>query len=254
MVVIAAYDEADNIAAVVDEIPRVACGLTVSTLVVDDGSRDGTADVARARGAYTCVPAHNRGQGAALRLGYRLARERGADYVVTLDADGQYDPAEIPLVLDPVVRGVADFVTGSRRLGRAETTDDLRRFGVVVFAALVSALTRTRLTDTSFGLRAMRAEVTAAVTLQQPQYQAAELLIGVLARGYRVREVATTMRQRSSGTSKKGGNLLYGVRYARVVMGTWLRERRAARATPAPVVAAEITSGEAPAPDASSGR
>jgi glycosyltransferase involved in cell wall biosynthesis len=246
VVVIAAYDEADNIAAVVDEIPQVACGLEVSTLVVDDGSRDGTAEVARAHGAYTCVPARNRGQGAALRLGYRLARERGADYVVTLDADGQYDPAEIPLVLDPVVRGHADFVTGSRRLGRAETTDDLRRVGVVVFATLVSALTGTRLTDTSFGLRAMRADVTAAVTLRQPQYQASELLIGVLARGYRVREVATTMRRRSSGTSKKGGNLLYGGRYARVVIGTWLRERRAARATPAPV-----TSGEAPAPDVS---
>jgi glycosyltransferase involved in cell wall biosynthesis len=166
----------------------------------------------------------NRGQGAALRLGYRVAREHGAQYLLTTDADGQYDTADFPAVLAPVVEGRADFVTGSRRLGRQHTHDRFRRLGVHVFAWLVSALVGQYVTDTSFGLRAMRADVTAAVTLDQPQYQSSELMIGVFSHGFRVLEVPATMHLRTAGSSKKGRNLVYGARYARVVLGTWWRE------------------------------
>ena len=123
-----------------------------------------------------------------------------------------------------MVEGRADFVTGSRLLGHQHTHDLVRRTGVHVFAWVVSALVGVRVTDTSFGLRAMRAEVTASVTLNQPQYQSSELLIGVLSHGYRVLEVPATMHVRSAGASKKGRNLVYGSRYARVVLGTWWRE------------------------------
>jgi glycosyltransferase involved in cell wall biosynthesis len=224
-VVIAAYNEQQALGGVLDAMPATVEGWPVSVIVVDDGSVDATAQVARDRGVYTVVPGRNRGQGAALRLGYRIAREGGADYIATLDADGQYDPAELRTVMLPVLRGEADFVTGSRRLGREETTDNLRRAGVRFYAWLVSALTRQRITDTSFGLRAMRATVTSTVTLAQPQYQSSELLIGALAHDFRVVEVPTTMRERAAGESKKGHNLLYGFRYGRVVLGTWVRER-----------------------------
>ena len=173
----------------------------------------------------------NRGQGAALRLGYHLAAERGARFIVTTDADGQYDLAELPVLLAPVVDGEADFVTGSRRLGANGSTDPVRRLGTRVFAALVSVLTGHRVTDTSFGFRAMRAEIPATVTLTQPQYQSAELLVGVLRRGYRVAERPMTMRRRGQGRSKKGNNLVYGARYARVVLGTWWRERKTSRSS-----------------------
>jgi hypothetical protein len=223
--VMAAYNEQDALGAVLAELPEHIDGAAVRVIVVDDGSSDATAQVARERGVYVVQPGINRGQGAALRLGYRIAREGGAQVIATTDADGQYDPAELPTVVLPVLRGEADFVTGSRRLGREETTDSLRRAGVRFYAWIVSVLTRQRITDTSFGLRAMRPEVTATVTLSQPQYQSSELLIGALAHGFRVVEVPTTMRQRAAGESKKGNNLLYGFRYGRVVMGTWLRER-----------------------------
>ncbi|WP_283134073.1 glycosyltransferase family 2 protein [Rhizohabitans arisaemae] len=228
-VVIAAYNEAEGIGTVADAIPARVCDLDVATVVVVDGAKDDTATVAVKHGALVCDVPVNRGQGAALRLGYRLARECGASYIVTTDADGQYDPAEIERVLAPVVRDEADFVTGSRRLGRQETDDAVRHLGVRVFAAIVSLLTRRRITDTSFGLRAMRAEVTGSVELRQPQYQSSELLIGVISRGYRVVEVPATMRIRSAGRSKKGNNLVYGYRYARVVMATWWRERPSGR-------------------------
>lgn len=226
-VVMAAYREEGSIGDVVSAIPAMVCGLATDTIVVVDGSDDDTAEIARKHGALVCDVPVNRGQGAALRLGYALARAGGASYIVTIDADGQYDPAEIETVLAPVVAGEADFVTGSRRLGRQETDDVVRHLGVRVFAWVMSALSGQRITDTSFGLRAMRAEVTGEVRLLQPQYQSAELLIGVIARGHRVREVPGSMLRRTAGQSKKGHNLLYGFRYARVVGGTWWRERRA---------------------------
>lgn len=232
-IVIAAYNEEAGIGGVVRAIPPVIEGIPTATVVVVDGSTDDTAAEARKAGALVCDVPVNRGQGAALRLGYRIAREGGAEYIVTTDADGQYDPADIPRILAPVLRGEADFATGSRILGRQETHDRIRRLGVHVFARLISWMTGQRITDTSFGLRAMRAEVTGAVELRQPQYQASELLIGVISRGYRVTEVPATMRLRVAGTTKKGGNLVYGYRYSRVVLGTWLRERRRRVSSPA---------------------
>ncbi|WP_308016923.1 glycosyltransferase family 2 protein [Saccharopolyspora sp. 6V] len=228
VVLIAAYDEQDALGAVLDGMPAESCGLDVDTLVVVDGATDDTAEVALRHGALTCVAPRNRGQGAALRLGYRLAAERGARYLVTTDADGQYDIAELPELLQPLIDDEADFVTGSRTLGRTESTDLVRRAGTHVFAWLVSALTRQKITDTSFGFRAMKIEVPNSVRLEQRQYQSSELLVGVLARGYRVLEKPMTMLVRAAGQSKKGGNLLYGYSYAKVVLGTWLRERRSA--------------------------
>ena len=99
-------------------------------------------------------------------------------------------------------------------------------FSDLAYLSVVSALTGQRVSDTTFGLRAMRAELTAVVRLEQPQYQASELLIGVIARGYRVLELPATIRKRKVGESKKGQNLFYGARFTRVVLRTWWRERR----------------------------
>src|SRR5215831_3936791 len=102
-IVIAAYNEAGAIGPVVEALPEQVCGLATATIVVADGCADGTAKEAMTAGAMVCDVPVNRGQGAALRLGYRLARDGGATYIVTTDADGQYNPAEIERVLAPVV-------------------------------------------------------------------------------------------------------------------------------------------------------
>jgi hypothetical protein len=233
VLLIAAYNEEDGIGRVLDEVPAECLGLAIAPLVVVDGASDGTARRAREHGALVCEVPVNRGQGAALRLGYHLARTGGAEYIVTTDGDGQYDLAELPRLLEPLVAGRADFVTGSRALGANESTDRVRRLGTLVFAALVTLLTGHRVTDTSFGFRAMRAELTGRVRLTQPQYQSSELLVGALSRGYRVVERPMTMRRRSAGSSKKGNNLVYGARYARVVLSTWVRERNTTRSSTA---------------------
>jgi glycosyltransferase involved in cell wall biosynthesis len=230
-IVIPAFNEEPTVAEVVREIPTSAAGLAVEVIVVVDGARDETAREALSAGALVCDVQVNRGQGAALKLGYWLARVRGAQIICTIDADGQYEPHEIAAVVQPILDGTADFVSGSRVLGTELTTDRTRHLGVLVFGAILSLLTRHRITDPACGLRAMKAEVTAAVTLEQPQYQASELQISAALNGYRLGEVPTTMRDRgvhATGT-KKGGNFGYGVRFARAALHTWWRDRKAAR-------------------------
>lgn len=233
VVVIPAYNEAEAIGGVLDAIAERACDLHVDTVVVDDGSSDGTAEVVAAHGAHVVTLGRNCGQGAAFKVGYRVGREHGARYLVTLDADGEWDPADVPTVLAPVVGGEADLVLGSRVLGSAESEDAFRRAGVGVFAALVRRLTGVAVTDTSSGLRAMRSEVTATVRLEQPQYQSSELLLGAIYQGYRIAERPTVQRRRAAGHTKKGHNVTYGLRYARVILRTWRRERRSAAPAPA---------------------
>jgi glycosyltransferase involved in cell wall biosynthesis len=225
---VCAYEEEANIGAVLATMPTEACGLGVTTLVVVDGGSDRTDRVAKDSGAVTFVLGQNLGHGYALRVGYALCVELGAQYVVTLDADGQNDPTEIPLMLQPLVDDEADFVVASRVLGRDTTTDRFRKAGVRVFSLLVSVMGHTKLTDTSNGYRALRVSMLddIAYRLVQPQYQTAELLIIAMKRGWRVTERPTLWLPRSSGTTKKGKNWLFGLRYSRVVLGTWWRVRK----------------------------
>ena len=225
---VCAYEEEANIGAVLAAMPEEACGLPVTTLVIVDGGSDATDKVARESGAVTFVLRENQGHGYALRVGYALCIELGARYAVTLDADGQNDPAEIPVMLQPLVDDEADFVVASRVLGRDTTTDRTRKAGVRVFSWLLSAIGRTKLTDTSNGYRALRVSMLddIAYRLVQPQYQTAELLIIAMRRGWRVTERPTVWFPRASGTTKKGKNWLFGFRYGRVVAETWWRMRK----------------------------
>lgn len=227
---ICAYQEEGNIGAVLAAMPQAACGLALSTLVIIDGGDDHTDRVASDAGAITVVLSENLGHGYALRVGYTLAIELGAQYVVTLDADGQNDPVEIPVMLQPLIDDEADFVVGSRRLGQDTTTDLFRKAGVRVFSWVMSAMGGTRLTDTSNGYRALRVLMLDDVVhrLTQSQYQTAELLIVCQRRGWRVAERPTCWLPRTSGTTKKGKNVLFGLRYGRVVLTTWWRERKEA--------------------------
>ena len=159
VVVIAAYHERDNIGGVVQSLPSELCGLPVSVLVVVDGEEDGTAEIVRKLGQFCAIAPVNRGQGAALRLGYRLAGQGGARYLITADADGQSDPDDLAVVLQPVVDNLADFVSGSRTLGRSESKDAVRTAGIRFFSLLISVLTGTKVTDTANPIRAMRADL-----------------------------------------------------------------------------------------------
>jgi glycosyltransferase involved in cell wall biosynthesis len=232
-VVIPAYNEEPTVAEVVRGIPREIAGKPVEVIVVVDGSDDRTAEEARAAGALVCDIPINRGQGLIFMLGYWLAYKRGSEFIATTDADGQYDETEFDRVLEPIIAGRADFVNGSRRLGTELTTDPVRHAGVIFFGGLVSLLVRQRITDPASGIRAFRTVIPRTVKLEQTQYQTSELLVATAMNGFRIAEVATTMRDRPEGATltKKGPNLLYGLRFARAILMTYARELRRKRSS-----------------------
>jgi glycosyltransferase involved in cell wall biosynthesis len=228
VVLFAAYEEEGNIGMVLDKMPTSIDGQAFTTLVVVDGGTDKTADICRNYPEVVVIEfPTNLGHGVALQVGYRFCIDRGAKYVVTIDADGQNDPIEIPHIIQPLLDDESDFVVASRRLGVDNTSDKFRKVGVPFFSFMMNRMTGAHLTDTSNGYRALRVSMLADVIdrLEQEQYQTAELLITCLKRGWRVSEVPTQWYPRHSGTTKKGKNLLFGFRYTRVVLATWWRER-----------------------------
>lgn len=222
-IVIPAYNEADNIGYVLDQIPDEVCGLPTAILVVDDGSRDGTEEVAAAHGATVARHVVNRGGGAALRTGYRLMVDAEAAIVVTLDADGQHLPSEMPLLVQPVLDGEVDMAHGSRVLGHAEANHYARELGIVFFNRFVSFITRTHVTDCSNGYRAVRTSVLPQLVLKQEQFHTSEFMIEAIKRGVPAKEVPVTVEARLHGHSKKPAVFRYGVGFANAILRTWMR-------------------------------
>ena len=227
LVVIPAYNEAEALPAVLDEVPPTVAGIATRVLVVDDASRDATRRVALEHGAHVVSHPVNGGQGSALQTGYLIAERLGVEIVVTLDADGQHVPAEMERLVGPIVADEADFVVGSRRSGtyeREEGTDSTaRNVGIGVFTRLINVLGGTEVTDVANGYRAIRANRLAEIVFTEDQFHNPELLLGAARAGLRIREVPVTIRVRSAGTSKKGGTLRYGYGFLRVIVRSWLR-------------------------------
>lgn len=221
-VVIPAYDEEASIARVLSLIPDEISGLKVEKVVVSDGSNDATESAARRHGALVVCRDLRRGQGAALALGYRIALVRGADVVATVDADGQYDPQELPRLIEPILDGTADVVHGSRVLGAYEQPLLGRSQGLKVFALLTSWMTRTEITDPASGFRAFTADALRILKFRENQFHASEVTVAAVKSGLRVREVSCTFNKRLAGSSKKPHLLRYGYGYARSLLRTWL--------------------------------
>ncbi|HEU4462347.1 MAG TPA: glycosyltransferase family 2 protein [Solirubrobacterales bacterium] len=222
-ILIPAYNEAENIGVVLGQIPPAVCGLGAEVLVVDDGSRDGTGDVAAEHGAAVARHVTNRGGGAALRTGYRLMVESGAEIVVTLDADGQHRPDEMERLVQPILDGEVEMAHGSRVLGHADRNHFARELGIVFFNRLVSFITRTHVTDCSNGYRAVRTKVLPQLVLRQEQFHTSEFMIEAIKRGIPAKEVPITVDQRLHGHSKKPAALRYGAGFANAIVRTWLR-------------------------------
>jgi len=222
-VVIPAYNEEDNIGQVLPRIPQSVCGIGTAVLVVDDGSRDATGEIAREHGAAVARHATNLGGGAALRTGYRLMVDSGARIVVTLDADGQHRPEEMERLVGPIADGTVDVAHGSRVLGTAEPNHVAREMGIVFFNRLVSLITRTKVSDCSNGYRAVRASVLPQLVLRQEQFHTSEFMLEAIKRGVPATEVPVTVDRRIHGHSKKPAVVRYGLGFTNAIVRTWLR-------------------------------
>lgn len=217
VVVIPARDEASTVAAVVRAVPP----WVREVVVADNGSRDGTADVARAAGARV-VLAERPGYGSACRAA--LDAMEGDPVVAFLVADGSDDPLELPRVVDPVLAGEADLVVGSRARGFTEpgAMPPAQRVGNAVCAVALSARYRRAVTDVG-PFRAMRRRALLALGLRDLRYGwTVEMLIKAERAGLRVREVPVAWRRRRGGSPKVAGTVA-GTLGASAAMLRWIR-------------------------------
>ena len=221
--VMAALNEADSITGVLASLPSSLGGLPVRVVVVDDGSTDETAILAAKSGAIVARHDRNLGQGDGLRTGFALALKLGASVVVTMDADGQHDPADLPHLVGPIVADEADYVQGSRFLGRYDDAGGARHAGIRGFTTLINVLAGTEITDCTNGFRAIRASGLAQMRLVEDRFSAAEIIFEAAAHDLRLLEVPVHIRRRESGESRKPRGLGYPSGYLGVIIRSWVR-------------------------------
>ena len=201
LAVVPALNEEATIGLVIDEIRAFDQGFDV--VVVDDGSTDRTAGIAADRGAYVVRLPFNLGIGGAVQTGYRFAFEHSYDIAVQIDGDGQHDPSQLPAILGPVLAGEADLCVGSRFAGgRGYRSSFTRRVGIRLFARVVSAVVRQKVTDTTSGFRAVNRKGIALFAADYPHdYPEVEATVMCVKHKLTLREVPVEMRERGGGAS-----------------------------------------------------
>ncbi len=201
MLFMPAHNEEQTVGACVERVPETVCGHPVQVLVIDDGSSDSTSERARAAGAEVYQESQNRGLGAAVRRGLAMSVERDAVAVAFCDADGEYAPEELDVLIAPILEGKADYVVGSRFAGRIDHMMPHRRFGNRVLTLLLSVITRRRITDGQTGYRALSQRAAADAEVIHDFNYAQVMTLDLLAKGYSYLEVPITYRFRSTGES-----------------------------------------------------
>lgn len=213
--VVPAYDEAETVGPVIEGTkPHVE-----RVVVVDDGSTDGTAAVAREHGASVIEHAVNTGVGGAVRTGYRYAIEHGFEFVVQIDADGQHDPAQIPGLL--AAAEDSDMVIASRYLNESHREYSwLRNLGIRFFTGLVNRLGGVEITDVTSGFRVYRVSALRTILHRSDAHWAVEQTLEAAKRGHRIAEVSVEMPVREAGTSQFTIDtfLFYPARMADVIL------------------------------------
>jgi len=200
--VIPVHDEAATVGDVVRRLPAVACGRPVRTIVVDDGSTDGSAALAAAAGAAVVAQPGNLGLGAAVRRALAEASALDPACVVYLDADGEYAPEELELLAAPVLAGRADYVVGSRFAGGARRMRVHRSAGNRLLTRWVRWMTRRRdLTDGQSGYRAFSPAAAASAEIVHDYNYAQVLTLDLLGKGFAYAEVPITYAFRTTGSS-----------------------------------------------------
>lgn len=196
--VIPAYNEESTIADIVKRTKEYVD----EVIVVNDGSTDDTAQIADDAGAFVYSNEYNMGLGTTMKNGLKNAKRLKADIVVTIDADGQYIPEEIPLILEPIKNLEADLVLGIRSKGDGSKMNLINRIGNKVFTWAVNRFARLHLSDTQTGFRAIRREVIEEIKITSDFTYTQELVIRCAEEGFRIEEVPITFLKRKKGSSR----------------------------------------------------
>lgn len=207
LIIIPAYNEAGGIAGVVASI-RASVGADIDIVVINDGSHDNTAAIARSAGALVVSHPFNMGYGVAIQTGYKFAAARRYEYLVQIDGDGQHDPACIATLLQELKSGEVDLVLGSRFLAAGSYRPPLaRRAGMLFFGTLVSLLIGKPISDPTSGFQAFNRSVIEYFTSDAfpCDYPDADVLLMLGLAGFSIREIPVRMYANSEGKSMHSG-------------------------------------------------
>lgn len=201
LIIVPAYNEEQSLPGVIEDLRRHVPDADI--LVVDDGSLDRTAEVVRKAGVRVAVLPFNLGIGGAMQTGYQFARSKGYDIAIQFDGDGQHMAAEITLLLEPLRKGQADIVVGSRFLKRGEYRSPFfRKIGIWVFSKVLSAILGMQVTDTTSGFRAGNRRVIEFFSRVYPDdYPEVESMVLLHRAGLAIAEAPVRMRDRTAGRS-----------------------------------------------------
>ena len=231
VIMIPALNEARAIGGVIDAIPReVGAPAEIKVIVIDDGSTDETGQIAREKGAAVLRHSRTMGLGSSFAHGLERALEEGADLVVNIDADGQFDPQDIPKLIQPILEDRADFVTATR-FARKDLVPDMpwvKKWGNTQMRRLVNFVTGgTPLSDVSCGFRAYNIQAALNLHLSGSFTHAHETIIDLARKGLRLVEVPLKVRgERAHGESRMAKSVLvYGLRAGGMVLRALCRTR-----------------------------
>ena len=211
-----ACNEEKHIEEVVNSLEKLELNLKIH--VIDDGSTDATAEIARRAGAIVVRHPVNLGQWAAMRTAFAISLMEGADVVVSVDADGQHDPRDLTKLVDPILEGKADIVIGSRFLDDENPEmPKHRRVGIIFFNKLVQITMKKELTDCTSGFKAYNMEMIRKIlpNLKENQYGALEFIMDAIRQNARILE--KPIRAKINAVSKKG-NIEYGYNLLRTII------------------------------------
>jgi glycosyltransferase involved in cell wall biosynthesis len=210
-----------NEEATIGEVLKETMKYVDDVVIVDDGSSDRTADIARGMGAHVVRHQMNKGVGAAFSTGVKEVLKMGADVVVTLDADGQFRPEEIPLLIAPILNDEVDFVTGSRFLNDNTIPESTwtKRFGNKLFTRIINKLIGSHFTDTQCGFRAYSREALLRLTIFGKFTYTQEVFLDLANKNMRMKEIAIQVKPRRVGKSKVVKNPVhYGLRALKIIL------------------------------------
>lgn len=194
MIIIPAYNEAVRIGQIVEKVKTQQ--LEADILVIDDGSSDNTAEIAMKYGAEAVSLPFNLGYGAALEAGYKYTYEKGYEYLVQMDADGQHEPKCISDLLKPLKEDKADLIIGSRYLKDCGyKTTFARKIGTAIFSKIATFLSKKKITDPTSGFQAMNRKVLDFFVngFYPSDYPDADVLILLNKSGFRILEIPVIM-------------------------------------------------------------